>query len=189
MRLLLASASPRRAELLAQAGFEFETRPTDVDESPLSGETPADYALRVARAKALRVALDGPDAPRVVLAADTVVIARNAMMGKPVDQPDARRMLVELSGRVHEVLTAVVLRTADREASEVVSTRVRFLPLSPDEIDWYVATREPEGKAGGYAIQGRAARFIDRIEGSWSNVVGLPIATVHRLLKTLTVGN
>ena len=178
MRLILASASPRRAELLTSAGFDFEVSPADVDESPHPGEDPARYALRVATAKAHRVGGRG-----VILAADTVVVAGGRMMGKPVDDSDAESMLRRLSGAVHEVLTAVVLLNDGRTSSEVVTTRVHFVPLSDADIQWYIATREPEGKAGAYAIQGRAARFIDWIEGSWSNVVGLPIASVTRLLS------
>ena len=179
MRLILASASPRRAELLASAGFEFEVAPADVDESAHPGEDPARYVLRVAMAKADHVA--GHTAG-VILAADTVVVARGRMMGKPVDEGDAESMLRQLSGAVHEVLTAVVLLDNGRTSSEVVTTKVHFVTLSDADIRWYIATREPEGKAGAYAIQGRAARFIDWIEGSWSNVVGLPIASVTRLL-------
>ena len=186
MRLILASASPRRAELLASAGFDFEVAPADVDESAHPGEDPARYVLRVATAKAHRV-MEG-QAPStgsgqaVILAADTVVVAGGRMMGKPVDDRDAESMLRQLSGAVHEVLTAVVLLDNGRTSSEVVTTRVHFVPLSDADIGWYIATHEPDGKAGAYAIQGRAARFIDWIEGSWSNVVGLPIASVTRLL-------
>jgi len=182
MTLILASASPRRAELLSSAGFEFEVAPADVDESVLAGETPKAYALRVARDKAVRVA-SCRKSGSVVLAADTVVVADGSILGKPVDANDARSMLKTLAGAVHEVHTAVVVRNGHRERSEVVTTRVRLLPLTDNEIAWYVATGEGEGKAGAYAIQGRAARFVDWIEGSWSNVVGLPIATVHQLLK------
>ena len=181
MRLILASASPRRAELLASAGFDFEVAPADVDESAHPGEDPASYALRVAAAKAAHV-LRRRSSDGVILAADTVVVARGRMMGKPVDDTDAESMLRQLSGAVHDVLTAVVLLDNGRSASEVVTTKVHFVPLSDADIRWYIATREPEGKAGAYAIQGRAARFIDWIEGSWSNVVGLPIASVTRLL-------
>jgi septum formation protein len=180
MRLILASASPRRAELLASAGFDFDVVPADLDETAHPGEDPARYALRVATAKAHRVAEDQPR--RLILAADTVVVAGGRMMGKPVDDGDAEGMLRRLSGVVHDVLTAVVLVDNGRTASEVVNTRVHFVPLSDADIRWYLATREPEGKAGAYAIQGRAARFIDWIEGSWSNVVGLPIASVFRLI-------
>jgi septum formation protein len=180
MRLILASASPRRAELLASAGFDFDVVPADVDETAQPGEDPARYVLRVATAKAHRVPAGQPR--RVILAADTVVVAGGRMLGKPLDDGDAKSMLRQLSGVVHDVLTAVVLVDNGRTASEVVNTRVHFVPLSDADIRWYLATREPEGKAGAYAIQGRAARFIDWIEGSWSNVVGLPVASVFRLL-------
>ncbi len=184
MRLILASASPRRAELLTSAGFEFEIVPADVDESLLPGEQPASYALRVAVAKATAAAARVGD-DRVVLAADTVVVIGNRILGKPVDDADARSMLRLLSGTVHTVLTAVVLRTGAEQRSTVVVTRVHFRRLLDKEIDWYLETGEPDGKAGAYAIQGRAARFIDWIDGSWSNVVGLPIETVDRLLQEL----
>jgi septum formation protein len=182
--LILASASPRRAELLASAGFSFEVAAADVDEAVRPGEDPRAYALRVARDKAEAVWTACRKSGKVVLAADTVVVAGGQILGKPADAGDAARMLKTLSGRVHEVHTAVVLVAESGEVSDVVTTRVRVLPLSDDEIAWYIESGEPEGKAGAYAIQGRAARFIDRIEGSWSNVVGLPIATVHRLLST-----
>jgi septum formation protein len=188
MRLILASASPRRAELLTSGGFEFEIVPADVDESARPGEEAEPYALRVAKAKARHVAEADGAAGGIVLAADTVVVAGSRMMGKPEDESDAASMLKLLAGSVHDVLTAVVLRSAAREVAEVATTRVHFLPLSDDEIRWYIATGEPFGKAGAYAIQGRAARFIDRIEGSWSNVVGLPLASVHRLFAALRDG-
>jgi septum formation protein len=137
----------------------------------------------VAREKADEAAGRCRNSGNPVLAADTVVVAGGRVLGKPADRADAETMLKSLSGAVHDVHTAVVLRTTDRELSDVVTTRVRVLPLSDDEIAWYISTGEPYGKAGAYAIQGRAARFIDRIEGSWSNVVGLPIATVYRLLQ------
>ena len=186
MRLILASASPRRAELLTTAGFDFDVVAADVDETAHQGERPEPYVVRVATAKAARVARDRGAAGRVVLAADTVVVAGERMMGKPEDEADATAMLNELSGSVHVVLTAVVLRSGDTELIEVASTKVHVATLSDDEIRWYVGTGEPFGKAGAYAIQGRAARFIDRIEGSWSNVVGLPVATVHRLLMEMS---
>lgn len=182
MRHILASASPRRAELLASAGFDFDAAAPNVDETPRHTEAAETYTLRVAGDKARSVANQvGSD--RIVLAADTVVVAAGAILGKPADADDARRMLRLLSGVVHEVLTAVVVLAASKEASEVVSTRVRFVALTEQDLEWYVATGEPMGKAGAYAIQGRGARFVERIEGSWSNVVGLPIATVHRLLR------
>jgi septum formation protein len=183
MRLVLASASPRRAELLTSAGFDFDVEPAEVDETPGPDEPPLEYATRVARAKATAALAACRKSGSAILAADTVVVARGRILGKPADPDEAKTMLKTLSGAVHEVHTAVVLRVAERELAEVVTTRVRLLPLTDDEITWYVGTGEPAGKAGGYAIQGRAARFIDWIEGSWSNVVGLPLATVYRMLS------
>jgi septum formation protein len=182
-RLVLASASPRRAELLTSAGFTFTVRPADIDESARSGEPPADYVRRIARAKAAAIGIDCRESGTVILAADTAVVVAGEILGKPADDADAIRMLKLLSGRVHEVFTGVVLRDAASEAVEVARTQVRLLPLTDSEIAWYVGTKEPEGKAGAYAIQGIGARFVDWIEGSWSNVVGLPVATVDRLLK------
>jgi septum formation protein len=121
----------------------------------------------------------------VVLAADTTVVAAGQILGKPADHAEAIHMLERLSGAVHEVFTGVVVLAGEREAAEVVRTRVHLVPLTPDEIKWYVGTGEPMGKAGAYGIQGRAARFVDWIDGSWSNVVGLPVATVDRMLKSL----
>jgi septum formation protein len=176
MRLILASASPRRAELLSSAGYLFEVMPASVDETPGPGESPAAYTLRVARDKA-----------RIVnKRADTEVVVDGRILGKPVDHDDAARMLRLLSGRMHEVLTAVVIVKKDAEVTDVVRTSVSVVELDSDAISWYVATGEPMGKAGGYAIQGRAARFIDRIEGSWANVVGLPIHRVAQLVVDLS---
>ena len=184
MRLLLASASPRRAALLAAAGFSYEVAPADVDETPHAAEAAETYAMRVARAKAAVVAGAHERAQVPVLAADTVVVTESGrILGKPADAPEARAMLRALSGAVHKVHTAVVLHTTEHVLAELVTTRVRFIDLSDTEIDWYVATGEPDGKAGAYAIQGAASRFIDWIEGSWSNVVGLPVATVYRMLR------
>ncbi len=185
MRLILASASPRRAELLTAAGFEFEVAPADVDETPRPDEPPQAYALRVARDKARTAAARCRESGTAVLAADTVVVADGEILGKPADEHDAENILKRLSGRVHDVHTAVVICANGREVSDVVTTRVRLLPLTDAEIAWYIASREPEGKAGAYAIQGRAARFVDWIEGSWSSVVGLPVATIYRLLTGL----
>ena len=181
MELILASASPRRAELLRSAGFSFQVLPAEIDETPRGGESASDYAMRMAREKAesVRARVDGLP----ILAADTVVVARDQILGKPQNDADAARMLNLLSGAVHLVQTGVVLLSGSRESSELCTTRVHVRPLSRDEIAWYVASGEPAGKAGAYAIQGRAARFIEWIEGSWSNVVGLPIATVHRMLS------
>jgi septum formation protein len=182
MRLILASASPRRAELLARAGFEFDVAPAGVDETPRNGEDPAAYALRVAGDKARTTAgQSGTAAP--IVAADTVVVAEGRLLGKPTDAHEAADMLRQLSGRIHDVHTAVVVLTGAQQLAEVVSTRVRFVALSDEEIRWYVSTGEPFGKAGAYAIQERGSRFVDWIEGSWSNVVGLPVAAVYRLLR------
>jgi len=180
-RIVLASASPRRAELLRAAGIEFEVMPAHVDESARVGESPHAYVSRVAEAKASAIAAraDG----RVVLAADTTVVVGGEMLGKPVDDADAKRMLRLLSGRVHEVATGVTVSCGPSLTTRVESTEVAFAALSEDEIAWYVATGEPRDKAGAYAIQGYASRFITRIAGSYSNVVGLPIALVYDLLK------
>ena len=164
MSFILASASLRRAELLNAAGFLFEIVPAEVEETTLTGEQRS-------------------SADRIILAADTVVVAGERLMGKPVDAKDAESMLNALSGAAHQVHTAVVVRSPAGQAEEVVTTKVRFTRLSDAEIAWYLSTGEFEGKAGGYGIQGRAARFIDGIDGSWSNVVGWPIATVYRLLS------
>jgi len=181
LQLILASGSPRRAELLTNAGFSFAVEPANVDETIRDGEAAEDYVLRVARDKARAVA-QRHSSPAVVLGADTVVVVGGAILGKPADREDAGRMLALLSGRRHDVLTAVVVIDGGAERAEIDRTIVSFLPLSPHDIAWYIASGEPVGKAGAYGIQGRAARFIDRIEGSWSNVVGLPIAVVARLL-------
>ncbi len=180
---ILASASPRRAELLASAGFSFDVQPAELDETPRPAEAAPDYVVRLAREKARAVAASLGDPHAVILAADTAVVTNSRIMGKPRDRNDAESMLATLSGAVHQVLTGVVLRTRTRELVELVATRVHFVPLTPDEIAWYISTGEPEGKAGAYAIQGYAARFIDWIDGSWSNVVGLPLATVSRMLR------
>jgi septum formation protein len=187
MRLILASASPRRAELLTAAGYVFEVRAADVDEAVRSGESPRDYVLRVAREKAL--AASNPAEPgfddAVILGADTTVVVGGDILAKPADDADARRMLMRLSGRAHEVLTGVSVRSSTAEASAVESTAVWFKSLTDEEIAWYVGSGEGRDKAGGYAIQGLGSRFIPRIDGSYSNVVGLPIATVHRLLTEI----
>lgn len=181
--IVLASASPRRAELLTLAGFRFTVDPADVDETERPGEQPADYVLRVARDKARTVAARQPG--RIVLAADTTVVAGGQLLAKPADEADAIRMLELLSDAVHDVWTGVVVLKDGSEAAERTLTRVHLRAMTPEEIRWYVASGEPMGKAGGYGIQGRAARFIDAIEGSWANVVGLPVHIVDRLLKRL----
>ena len=180
--LLLASASPRRAELLRAAGFDFEVRAADVDESRRPGETPDAYVRRVAESKVQAITRGAPDA--AILGADTAVVIDGSVLGKPAGAFDAARMLRLLSGRTHEVLTGVCLSTAPAGAgrlTRVARTLVEFAPLSQREIDWYVGSGEPIDKAGAYAIQGLASRFVTRIEGSHSNVVGLPVALVYDL--------
>jgi septum formation protein len=184
MRFVLASASPRRVELLRSAGFEFDVIPAEVDEAIDVEETPDGYARRVAQLKAQAVA--GRVSGRVVLAADTIVVVDHEVLGKPADAADARRMLRRLSGREHVVMTAICLISeggAKRIQTAVARTTVEFAPLSQAEIDWYVATGEPMDKAGAYAVQGLASRFVTRIDGSYSNVVGLPVAVVYELCR------
>jgi len=180
MRLILASASPRRAELLRAAGFAFEIVPADADESARPDEPAEDYVRRVAAEKARAVLRQFPDC--TVLAADTVVVVDGCMLGKPSDDEDARQMLARLSGRAHRVLTGVAVAEGGREVLAVSSTLVRFAVLTSAEIDWYVSSGEPRDKAGAYGVQGLASRFVQGIEGSYSNVVGLPVALVHMLL-------
>ena len=188
-RLVLASESARRADLLREAGFTFEVLPARVDESPLPAETPAEMTLRLACAKARAAAPAAATfAPNsYILGADTAVILEGTSFGKPSSPADAARMLRALSGRAHIVLTGVcVIRIPGlTERAAVESTSVTFAQLSEDEIDAYVSSGEPFDKAGGYAIQGRAARFVTRIEGCYSNVVGLPISLVWALLREL----
>jgi septum formation protein len=179
--LLLASASPRRAELLTAAGIPFEVLAVHVDETPLAQEWPEAHVRRLAEEKAVAASLQRPTA--VVLGADTVVVVDGHILGKPRDAADAATMLRLLSGRAHEVLTGVAVIWPRDRAIEVACTRVWFTSLSDQEIDWYVASGEPMDKAGAYAIQGLASRFVERIDGSYSNVVGLPVDLVHRLLK------
>jgi septum formation protein len=185
--IVLGSASPRRAELLRGAGIGFDVMHADIDESPHPGEEPDSYVRRVAEMKARVVAARARD--RLVLAADTTVVIDGTMLGKPVDDDDAKRMLCQLSGRTHEVLTAVAVHGTGipDPLVEVERTEVEFAPLTEFEIDWYVATGEPRDKAGAYAIQGYASRFVTRINGSYSNVVGLPVALVYQMLKGLTM--
>src|SRR5262245_19678729 len=203
MRLILASASPRRADLLRAAGFEFETVVTDVDERVRAGESPEIYVRRVAAeksaaaqsrsAKASRsTTTDGPDGSRgftgasadaaIVLAADTAVVIDGEILGKPRDDAEARAMIRRLAGRRHDVLTGVSLRRNAEEVGRVETTAVYVAAMSDEQVAWYVGSGEGRDKAGAYAIQGLASRFVTRIEGSYSNVVGLPVATVVELL-------
>jgi septum formation protein len=187
--LVLASASPRRRELLTQAGFTFQVRPAHIPEEPFPGEDPIAYVTRLAREKAqavfaqLQAEAETAD-DLVVLGADTTVTLDKDILGKPEDPADAARMLRLLSGRTHRVLTGVAVVTAETTEVAAEATAVRFLTLSDEEIAAYVASGEPMDKAGAYAIQGRAARWIPRIEGCYFNVVGLPIALVSTLLES-----
>jgi septum formation protein len=192
MRLVLASASPRRAELLRAAGYTFATLAVDVDERVPPGEAPRDYVRRLAQEKSARAweviaSSGGPErsALPVVIGADTAVVVDGDILGKPADDDESQRMLERLSGRSHFVLTGVSLRNGSVEMNEVDETEVWFRELTSGEIAWYVASGEGRDKAGGYAIQGLASRFIPRIHGSYSNVVGLPVTRVARLLAEL----
>ena len=188
MRLILASASPRRAELLRAAGYDFETVVVDIDERVRPGEAPEDYVRRLAMEKSAR-AVDhvGVAVSRssITLAADTAVVVNGTVLGKPLQDDEVRRMLQLLSGREHRVLTGISLRSGLSELGGVESTVVWFDPLSRADIDWYVASGEGRDKAGGYAIQGLASRFIPRIDGSYSNVVGLPVHRVGQLITEM----
>lgn len=180
-KVILASRSPRRAELLTAAGIRFEVLAADIDETPLVNEAPDAYVERLAIAKARAVLALRPAAH--ILGADTTVTIDGEILGKPVDDADAARMLRLLSGRAHLVHTGVALVSARGTQSTVDTTRVWFSPMTDEDISWYVATGEPVDRAGAYAIQGFASRFIPRIEGSYSNVVGLPVAVVSSILK------
>ena len=178
--LVLASQSPRRAEILRQAGIAFTVRVAAIDESPLERERPESYVQRLAEEKALAVEC-GPG--ETVLGADTTVVIDGEMLGKPVDAADARRMLGMLSGRRHEVLTGIAVRRGNKVTRDWAATEVWFATMTDGEIDEYVASGEPMDKAGGYAIQGLASKHIEKIEGCYFNVVGLPVAMVYRYLK------
>ena len=186
VRLVVASASPRRSELLRAVGLEFDVIPAEIDESVLPGEMPADYVARLSVEKASVVAgrVD-PDA--IVVAADTTVDVDGQILEKPSDGADARRMLELLSGRTHLVHTAVTVLSTSRCSTVVVETAVEFVELTPAMVEWYVATGEPFGKAGGYAIQGAGGAFVRRLDGSVTNVIGLPLAeTLDLITRRLT---
>jgi septum formation protein len=195
LMLILASASPRRQELLRNVGIQFVVQPTNIPEIPQPAELPWQFAERLAREKALVIAREKPD--DFVLGADTIVVVDEQILGKPRDPADAARMLRLLSGRLHEVITAVCLVSPTPRTRETgkwkpetaltdirsESTRVVMNPLSEADIASYIASGEPMDKAGAYAIQGGASRWIPRIEGDYSNVVGLPVALVIRMLR------
>ncbi|HMC63027.1 MAG TPA: Maf family protein [Candidatus Solibacter sp.] len=178
--LVLASQSPRRSEILRQAGIPFTVRAASVDESPRVGEAPVDYVRRLAALKAQSVPVS---AGEIVLGADTTVVVANEMLGKPAGPADASRMLNLLSGRRHEVITGICLRRGAGDSfCDHAVTAVWFAPIDAREIEDYVASGEPMDKAGAYAIQGLASKFIHRIEGCYFNVVGLPVALLYRHL-------
>lgn len=181
--LVLASASPRRADLLRQLGVSFVQRPASIDESVLPGEEPPDFVTRVAREKALACErlLESGSGP--VLAADTCVVLDGQILGKPADRMEALAMLARLSGREHLVLTAVCLRYQGEQRELMSETRVQFVTLTREQVENYIASGEPFDKAGGYGIQGLAGAFVESIQGSYSNVVGLPMAQTWRLLQ------
>ena len=182
MDLVLASQSPRRAELLRNAGFPFQVRAKPVEEVRRRGEAPRDYAMRLAREKA-DAAWEGRE--EIVLGADTIVLLGEEVLEKPADEEEARTMLAALSGREHIVVTGICLRHPRGETVDCESTRVWFSPLDDEEIAAYVASGEPMDKAGAYAIQGLASKFVERIEGCYFNVMGLPIPCVYRHWKRL----
>jgi len=183
-RIVLASASPRRHELIAQLGVEFDVLVPDIDESVLAGEDPVSYVRRLALEKATAVVVP---AGALVIAADTTVDLGGEIFAKPCDADDARRMLRALSARTHRVHTGVAVRLGGLSVVEVCTTLVTFTPLSADAIDWYIATGEPFGKAGAYAVQGAGGVFVQLVRGSVSNVVGLPLHTLVRLADELGV--
>ncbi|MEH6504439.1 MAG: Maf family protein [Cycloclasticus sp.] len=182
MKLILASASPRRAELLQQIAVTFEVRAVDIDETPMKGESPENYVTRLALEKA-RVAWRAyPQEEVLVLGSDTAVIVDNEILGKPADRQHALTMLRQLSGKTHHVLTSVAI-IGQQEECVVNDNKVTFAKISEEELEWYLSTGESEGKAGGYAIQGKAAVFVSRLEGSFSGVMGLPLYETSQLLK------
>jgi septum formation protein len=184
--LILASASPRRRELLAQAGFAFEVIPTDVPEFRKPGEDPIRFVTRLAREKAEAAARTHPVTPdTLILGADTIVLVDEQVLGKPQDAAEAARMLHLLSGQTHQVITGVCLARGQERQRAAEVTFVRFITLSDQEIDDYVATGEPLDKAGAYAIQGRAGRWVPRIHGCYFNVVGLPLALVSSMIEAM----
>lgn len=190
MELILASASPRRRELLQQIGVVHRCEPADIDESQRDGEKPEDYVQRMAREKAALIAGLHAAEPVAVLAADTSVVIDEDVLGKPGDHFDGLGMLARLSGRSHRVLTAICLCRAGGESeTQLVETRVTFASLSRELCEAYLATDEPWDKAGGYGIQGLAGAFVTSIEGSYSNVVGLPLAETWGMISGLGIAN
>ncbi len=179
---MLASASPRRRSLLEACGFTLDVRPADVDEAPRPGEAPADLVIRLARAKCFAVQASSEE---LVVAADTIVVLGGAILNKPVDDDDARRMIRRLAGRTHEVLTGTCVRRGEVARERVVRTEVSFRPLTEHEVEAYIALREHQDKAGAYGIQGAAGALVDRVVGSYPNVIGLPVKEVREDLMEL----
>jgi len=188
--IVLASASPRRRELLAAAGIPFEVCPSGIEERRQPGETPEQFCRRVAVEKARDVAARLPGNRRRVVGADTIVVLGEEVLGKPLSEQEAAAMLRSLAGRVHAVLTGVCVLdpVTGTTAERVERTEVRFGPLSEQQILAYVATGEPMDKAGAYAIQGQASRFVERIDGCYFNVVGLPVPALYQMLKEMRPG-
>ena len=183
-RLILASASPRRRELLTQAGYTFTVESADIDESERPNESPADYVRRLAEEKAQAIFARHTGENLIVLGADTSVVCEGHVLAKPADAADAKRMLQHLSGRTHQVLTGIAAVTSAGTTSAVESTDVTFSEIPESELDLYCATTEPLDKAGAYGIQGYAARWIPRIDGDYFNVMGLPIARTVKLIES-----
>ena len=186
-KLVLASKSPRRGEILRAVGWEFEAVAANIDETRMESEDAVNYVKRLAQTKAETVVRKSSNNV-LVLGADTVVVIDGEILGQPRDDHDARRMLKLLSGKGHEVLTGIALMRAGQTSQALIdhqTTRVHFVEMSSDEIDWYVSTREPNGKAGAYAIQGRGALFIGEIQGDYFNVVGLPLRLVYELTQKI----
>jgi len=183
MRFILASSSPRRRELLASIGLSFDVMPSDIPEIHQPGESPEEYVARLSRGKAAVIAAKHPDS--WIIAADTTVLLGDELLEKPADADDAKRMLATISGKTHTVYTGVTLQNAARgwHDTRVAETEVRMLPLDERDIAWYVSTGEPLDKAGAYAAQGIGAVFIDSIHGSYTNVVGLPLALLFQMLR------
>ncbi|MCU0581145.1 MAG: Maf family protein [Syntrophales bacterium] len=182
---ILASASPRRVELLQDLGLSFTVIPSGADETYRSGETPSAHVRRISRAKAMVVAADYPEA--WVLGADTIVVIGGEVLGKPKDREDARRMLRRLSGREHHVFTGftILRKSVSVLYRKTVRSTVVFRPIEEDELQWYINTDEPYDKAGGYAVQEKGGLFAKRIRGSYSNVIGLPVSEVFEILKKI----
>ena len=180
-KLILASGSPRRSEILGFVGWDFEKRVADIDETEFPDEKPEAYVQRLAREKAVAIAEDNKGA--VVLGADTIVVIDGEIVGKPVDLEDAKMMIKKLSGRWHEVLTGVALVRDSAASVESQTTRVKFRELTESEVEFLVEKGDPLDKAGAYAVQAQAALFIERIEGDYWNVVGLPINLVYKLMR------